>query len=201
MPLCMQTLRQDVLCAVRLIRHSPGFAAVTILTLALGIGANTAIFSILDALVLRILPVWQADRLVQVTPIYRNGQTVPLSFPMFQQLQDNQRVFSALFGWTGSFRRNLEVDNALVLARVTRYWRKRAVGAGMAAWAASVCSADQLLQVSSGSGVLPLRMETLTVVPAGVAACQRSEPHLLISLASSASERSVPLGAYFSSST
>ena len=118
MPLCMQTFRQDVLCAVRLIRHSPGFAAVTILTLALGIGANTAIFSILDALVLRILPVWQADRLVQVTPIYRNGQTVPLSFPMFQQLQDNQRVFSALFGWTGSFRRNLEVDNALVLASV-----------------------------------------------------------------------------------
>src|SRR5437588_10948086 len=111
MPLCMQTFRQDVLCAVRLIRHSPGFAAVTILTLALGIGANTAIFSILDALVLRILPGWQADRLVQVTPIYRNGQTVPLSFPMFQQLQDNQRVSSAVFARAGRFRPKLKVGN------------------------------------------------------------------------------------------
>ncbi|PYX86090.1 MAG: hypothetical protein DMG70_01540 [Acidobacteria bacterium] len=88
------------------------------LTLALGIGANTAIFSILDALVLRTLLVWQPDRLVKVTPIYRNGGTVPLSFPMFQQLQDNQRVFSELFGWIGSFRRNLEVDSARFLASV-----------------------------------------------------------------------------------
>ncbi|HXW91209.1 MAG TPA: hypothetical protein VEK33_11745 [Terriglobales bacterium] len=47
---------------MRLIGQSPGFATVTILTLALGIGANTALFSIFDALLLRNLPVWRPDR-------------------------------------------------------------------------------------------------------------------------------------------
>src|SRR5206468_74817 len=58
--------RQDVLYAVRTLRRSPGFAAVAILTLALGIGANTAIFSLMDALLLRRLPVLDAQQLVQV---------------------------------------------------------------------------------------------------------------------------------------
>src|SRR5206468_8868388 len=58
--------RRDVLYAVRTLRRSPGFAAVAILTLALGIGANTAIFSLMDALLLRRLPVLDAQQLVQV---------------------------------------------------------------------------------------------------------------------------------------
>src|SRR5881296_3176351 len=58
--------RRDVLYAVRTLRRSPGFAAVAILTLALGIGANTAIFSLMDALLLRRLPVPDAQQLVQV---------------------------------------------------------------------------------------------------------------------------------------
>lgn len=62
MPLFMQTLfmrrlsMREVAYGLRLIRRNPGFAAVTVITLALGIGANTAIFSILDALLLRNLP-------------------------------------------------------------------------------------------------------------------------------------------------
>jgi hypothetical protein len=88
----MQSLRQDVLCALWVIRHNPGSAAGTILTLALGIGANTAILSVLDGLVLRILPVWQPDHLVQVMPIYRYGATVPLSCPMFHQLNAPGKV-------------------------------------------------------------------------------------------------------------
>lgn len=109
----MQSLRQDVVSCTRLIQQSPGFAAVTVLTLALGIGANTAIFSILDALTLRKLPVWRPDRLVQVAAVYRNGATVPVSFPAFQQLQQNQRVLSDLFGWTPGSNYNLEVDGEL----------------------------------------------------------------------------------------
>jgi predicted permease len=114
----MQWLPQHFRSCVRLIKQSPGFAAVTVLTLALGIGANTAIFSILDALMLRNLPVWRPDRLVQVAAIYRNGATVPVSFPAFQQLQQNQRVFSDLFGWTPGSNRNLEVDGELFPASV-----------------------------------------------------------------------------------
>ncbi len=114
----MQSLRQDVRYGMRLIKQSPLFAAVTVITLALGIGANTAIFSLLDALMLRNLPVWRPDRLVEVAATYRNGAKVPFSFPVFQQLQENQRVFSDLFAWTGGLRYNVEVDGALFLSSV-----------------------------------------------------------------------------------
>lgn len=80
------------------------FAAVTVIILALGIGANTAIFSLLDALMLRNLPVWRPDRLVEIAATYRNGAKVPFSFPVFQQLQQNQRVFTDLFAWTAGLR-------------------------------------------------------------------------------------------------
>jgi predicted permease len=111
-------LRQDVRYGVRLIKQKPGFAAVTILTLGLGIGANTAIFSILDALVLRNLPVWRPDRLVEMAATYRNGAQVPFSFPVFQLLQENQRVFSSLFGWTARLNYTVEVDGAVFAGSV-----------------------------------------------------------------------------------
>ena len=114
----MPSLPQDFRSCIRLIKQSPGFAAVTVLTLSFGIGANTAIFSLLDALVLRNLPVWRPDRLVQVAAIYRNGATVPISFPAFEQLQQNQRVFLDLFGWTPSIKSNVEIDAELLSTSV-----------------------------------------------------------------------------------
>jgi predicted permease len=114
----MQWIQNDLRHGLRLIKRSPGRAVVTVLTLALGIGANTAIFSILNALVLRTLPVWQPDRLVEVAPIYRNGAKVPLSSALFESLQQNQRVFSQLFSWTGGFSYNVEADSSLFVASV-----------------------------------------------------------------------------------
>jgi predicted permease len=114
----MQWIQNDLRYSLRFIRRSPGLAVVTVLTLALGIGANTAIFSILNALVLRTLPVWRPNRLVEVAPIYRNGAKVPLSSALFQFVRDNQRVFSDLFAWTGSFAYNMEADGSLFVARV-----------------------------------------------------------------------------------
>lgn len=66
-------LRQDTCLGLRLLARSPGFATAAILTLALGIGANVAIYSVLDAVLLRPLPFPEPDRLVQVAETLENG--------------------------------------------------------------------------------------------------------------------------------
>src|ERR1035438_10898008 len=111
-------LWQNIRYALRTSLRSPGFAAVTAISLALGIGANTAIFSILDAVLFRELPVPQPRQLVELSVIYRNGGRVPFSFPMFQALERWQRVFSGLYGWTGAAPSNLEAGGTLFLGGV-----------------------------------------------------------------------------------
>ena len=100
----MNGLIQDLRFAVRQLRKSPGFAAVAIITLALGIGANTAIFSLLDQALLRSLPVKDADRLVLLK--YDGSNTGHLdsrtdgkfyfSYPMYRDLRDRNSVFSGV---------------------------------------------------------------------------------------------------------
>ncbi|MFZ3343170.1 MAG: ABC transporter permease [Terriglobales bacterium] len=100
----MNGLLQDLRFAIRQLRKSPGFAAVAIITLALGIGANTAIFSLLDQALLRSLPVKDADRLVLLK--YEGSNTGHLeartdgkfyfSYPMYRDLHDRNSVFSGL---------------------------------------------------------------------------------------------------------
>lgn len=99
----------DLRFALRGLRRSPGFALTAILSLALGIGANTAIFSLLYQVVLRSLPVHDPTRLVSVESddydfgwSLRDTNASIFSYPMYVALRDNNRVFSGLLARTGS---------------------------------------------------------------------------------------------------
>jgi predicted permease len=89
-------VRQDVVVALRLLKRSPGFAAVAILTLALGIGANSAIFSALDAVLLRPLPYDNPDRLVQVFETLPSGSQNSVSGGAYLDWRQHQTQFTAL---------------------------------------------------------------------------------------------------------
>jgi putative ABC transport system permease protein len=92
----MNSLLQDLKYGLRQLRRNPGFTAVAILTLALGIGANTAMFSVIDAVLLRPLPYPQPNRIVQVLKQYKNGTGNAISVPLLNHWKDSNRVFSGL---------------------------------------------------------------------------------------------------------
>lgn len=98
----VETLGQDLRYGLRQLRKNPGFTAVAILTLALGIGANTAIFSLIDAVMLRMLPVQRPDELRQVRmadPRAAGESNPSFTNPIWEQVRDRQDVFSGVFAW------------------------------------------------------------------------------------------------------
>jgi predicted permease len=95
----MHTLLQDLRYGLRMLRRSPGFTAVAVLTLALGIGVNTALFTLLDRYAFRPLPVSNPDALVAVRYDYHTP-----SFPEYAYLRDHTKVFSSLTVTTGRER-------------------------------------------------------------------------------------------------
>jgi putative ABC transport system permease protein len=99
----MEHLLQDIRFGARMLRRNPGFTLVAVMTLALGIGANTAVFSIVNAVLLRPLPFPHADRIYQVG---RTGNRIggsSISLPIFLAWQDEENVFEhlALIRWSG----------------------------------------------------------------------------------------------------
>jgi putative ABC transport system permease protein len=97
----IETCWQDLRFAVRMLRKNPGFTAVAVLTLALGIGANTAIFSVVYAVLLKPLPCPKAGQLFNVfeeQPPDPSGQG--WSFPNFEELREQNHVFTAVAGAT-----------------------------------------------------------------------------------------------------
>src|SRR5256714_1234949 len=102
----MKALWQDLRFGVRLLRLNPSFATVAVLSLALGIGANTSIFQLLDAVRLRTLPVKDPQQLAVVRTEgrhWRSGRVTnayaELSNPLWEQIRDHQQAFSSIFAW------------------------------------------------------------------------------------------------------
>jgi hypothetical protein len=100
----LDDLQQDFRYTVRTLVKSPGFTVVVVLTLALGIGANTAIFSILNGLLLRTLPVHEPERLVNVTDsvVRDTGETRvrAWSYPAWEQIRQRSHLFESATAWS-----------------------------------------------------------------------------------------------------
>ncbi|HLK64374.1 MAG TPA: ABC transporter permease [Bryobacteraceae bacterium] len=106
--LWLESTFQDCRYALRTLRKTPVFTFAAILTLALGIGANTAIFQLLDAVRLRSLPVFEPQNLARVQIGNGRGFGVAhypdnLSYPLFEQIRDHQQGFSGVFAWDSGY--------------------------------------------------------------------------------------------------
>ena len=97
-------MSMDLRYAVRMLRKRPGFVAIAVLTLALGIGANTAIFSVVDAILLNPLPYPEADRLVSVWHRYPgvNLMQAAVSVPGFLDYEQRNRAFAHMTAISGA---------------------------------------------------------------------------------------------------
>ncbi|HTV55224.1 MAG TPA: permease prefix domain 1-containing protein, partial [Terriglobia bacterium] len=131
----LETLVQDLRYCLRQLRRSPGFAVVVALTLAMGIGANTAIFSLIDTVMLETLPVTKPQQLVllkwvsqkrpsmmKVQSGYENGDATgreispSFAYPSFRTFGTQNRVFSSLFGFNPLGKANVSTDGQANLA-------------------------------------------------------------------------------------
>jgi predicted permease len=111
---------QDLRYGVRMLLKHKGFTVVAVLSLALGIGANTAIFSLIDAVLLKMLPVEQPEQLYfiqNVGPRRPDGGAPP--YPCFERFRDHNQSFTGLAAFTG-FNQQLRIDGQLEEARGQR---------------------------------------------------------------------------------
>ena len=121
----MRNLFRDLLYGLRMLRKSPGFTLVAVLTLALGVGANTAIFQLIDAVRLRTLPVKDPRGLVgvQLADLSKARGNFSSDYPIvtnavWEQVRDRQEAFEGVFAW-GPDTLNLSRGGEARLARAT----------------------------------------------------------------------------------
>ena len=97
----MSNLISDLKFAIRNLSKTPGFETVAIITLALGIGLNSAIFSVVNAMLFRPLPYDHADRIVTLhTQSIETGKIHRFSYPGFEDYRDRQTTFEHVVAWS-----------------------------------------------------------------------------------------------------
>ena len=122
----VERLAKDVRYAARVLRRSPGFALAALLSLTLGIGANTAIFELLTAVRLRSLPIAQPSELAEIRVLGGNrglglsfGPQADMTAPLYDAFAREQRAFSGVFAWSpGQYRAGLGSNRQTVHAIV-----------------------------------------------------------------------------------
>ena len=111
----MNTIFQDLRYGIRMLLKQPGFTLVAVITLALGVGANTAIFSVADKLLLKSLPVDKPDQLVLLNSVSVNPYFVGtlFSYPEFNDYRANNNVLSGLVAFSRTqlqWKRNDQIE-------------------------------------------------------------------------------------------
>jgi predicted permease len=97
----MQTLLKDLRYGIRMLAKTPAFTAIAILSLALGIGANTTVFSLMDAVMLRSLPIQNPEQVVDIATVVEGGEPhTDFSYPLYKGLRDNNRALSGLVAYS-----------------------------------------------------------------------------------------------------
>ena len=106
----LETFWQDARFALRMLRRNPGFAAIAILTLALGIGVNTAIFSLLDAILLRTLPVSHPESLVVLASYSHDSRVGDFGYQDYLRLRDANQAFAGMLAASSQSRIDVDMD-------------------------------------------------------------------------------------------
>lgn len=115
----MQNFLQDLRYGVRMLWKRPGFAVTAVLSLALGIGAATAIFSIVDAVLLRTLPYPNAERIVQIREVNERGVSIRVAEPNYKDVRERQHSLESLAQFSGG---TVVITGGKEPVRARAYW-------------------------------------------------------------------------------